>query len=197
MTKREKILDSALACMVEYGVKETPVSLIADRAGVATGTIYHYFENKSCILKTLFLEERKKFAEAISLAIDKNSSLEQQFRDGWYAIYWFYIKHQPSFKFHEQMIRSNELSFETKLEVVDSYLVFKELIENGIAHGYFEKMRPSILIELVHAHISSAVGLLVYHHVSLTKEDLEELYRVSLKSVKQETFMLSETPVAV
>lgn len=184
MTKREKILGSALECIVEHGVKETPVSLIADRARVATGTIYHYFENKSCILKELFLDERKKFSTAIASAIDKDSALEEQFREGWYAIYWFYINHQASFKFHEQVVRSNALSFETKLEVVCSYARFKEIIAHGITLGYFEKMRPSVLIEFIHADIASAVGLLVYHHVSLTKEELENLYRLSLKRIK-------------
>jgi len=43
---RQNILDAALYCFGEFGYKRTANRLIAERARLTTGTIYHYFDNK-------------------------------------------------------------------------------------------------------------------------------------------------------
>jgi TetR/AcrR family fatty acid metabolism transcriptional regulator len=48
--KYQRILDSAIAVIAEKGFFGSRVSDIADRAGVADGTIYLYFKNKEQIL---------------------------------------------------------------------------------------------------------------------------------------------------
>lgn len=47
--KREAILAAALDLFAERTFEGTPVPLIAERAGVATGTIYRYFESKETL----------------------------------------------------------------------------------------------------------------------------------------------------
>jgi len=50
--KYERILDAAVAVFAEKGFFSSRVSDIADRAGVADGTVYLYFKNKEEILMT-------------------------------------------------------------------------------------------------------------------------------------------------
>src|SRR5208337_2715482 len=51
--KRTRILQAARKTFNEYGVEKTPISLIAKRANIATGTIYLYFKSKEDIVKGL------------------------------------------------------------------------------------------------------------------------------------------------
>ena len=44
--KYQRILDAAIEVIAEHGFFHSRVSEIADRAGVADGTIYLYFKNK-------------------------------------------------------------------------------------------------------------------------------------------------------
>lgn len=53
---RKKILDISLMLFSEHGYDATPISKIADEAGVAKSLIYHYFKKKSDILDELFDE---------------------------------------------------------------------------------------------------------------------------------------------
>jgi len=55
-TKRRQILDAAVHVFARQGFHGCRVSDIADEAGVAYGLVYHYFDSKSEILDTLFLE---------------------------------------------------------------------------------------------------------------------------------------------
>lgn len=49
----KNIVDTATAIIVERGVRALNTNLVAERAGVNVGTVYHYFPNKSAILVEL------------------------------------------------------------------------------------------------------------------------------------------------
>src|SRR5439155_23335905 len=49
--KYQRILDAAILVIAEHGYFQSRVSEIAERAGVADGTIYLYFKSKEEILK--------------------------------------------------------------------------------------------------------------------------------------------------
>jgi len=55
--RREQILDSALRVFAHKGFASASNKDIAREAGITTGLIYHYFESKAALLKSL-LEER-------------------------------------------------------------------------------------------------------------------------------------------
>lgn len=55
--RREQILDAALHVFANKGFDRASNKDIAKEAGITTGLIYHYFENKGALLKSL-LEER-------------------------------------------------------------------------------------------------------------------------------------------
>jgi TetR/AcrR family fatty acid metabolism transcriptional regulator len=50
--KYQRILDAAVEVIAENGYFNSPVSAIAQRAGVADGTIYLYFKSKDDVLRT-------------------------------------------------------------------------------------------------------------------------------------------------
>jgi len=58
--KREEIIRASLELIAEHGFHGSPMSMIADRAGVAAGTIYRYFENKDALIIALFGEIDEK-----------------------------------------------------------------------------------------------------------------------------------------
>jgi TetR/AcrR family fatty acid metabolism transcriptional regulator len=54
--KHKLILDAALDLMSQYGYRKTSIDEIAERAGVAKGTVYLYFRDKREILISLLKE---------------------------------------------------------------------------------------------------------------------------------------------
>lgn len=48
------ILSAATDIVVERGIKDLNTNLVAERAGINVGTLYHYFPNKAAILAELF-----------------------------------------------------------------------------------------------------------------------------------------------
>jgi len=58
--KREEIVRAALALIAERGFHGAPLAMIAGRAGVGTGTIYLYFDNKDELIAEIYkdIEDR-------------------------------------------------------------------------------------------------------------------------------------------
>src|ERR1700689_3218095 len=62
---RRRVMDSAQLCFSEQGYRETSNRMIAEKAGVTPGTIYHYFENK----RDLFLSVHREIQQEIQLRV--------------------------------------------------------------------------------------------------------------------------------
>src|SRR5262249_55170937 len=65
LDRRQAILESALRLFGERGFHGTTVPEIAERAGVATGTIYRYFASKEALVNTLFQIHKEAVARAL------------------------------------------------------------------------------------------------------------------------------------
>jgi AcrR family transcriptional regulator len=57
--RERSLLDAAASLFVEKGVSATSIDDIAERAGVAKGTFYHYFHDRAAMLEAL----RKRFSQ--------------------------------------------------------------------------------------------------------------------------------------
>lgn len=54
MTKRKKILQTAMNLFIKKGIQSTSTASIAKEAGVATGTLFHHFKTKEELVHELY-----------------------------------------------------------------------------------------------------------------------------------------------
>jgi len=64
----------------ERGFHGTPMSMIADKAGVGAGTIYRYFENKEDLILQLYLEIKRETGKALLAGYSEELPLRERFR---------------------------------------------------------------------------------------------------------------------
>ena len=67
--KHQRITDAAVQVFAERGFHLARISDIADRAGVADGTIYLYFRNKEDILLSIFESKMDELIAGVHLAL--------------------------------------------------------------------------------------------------------------------------------
>ncbi len=81
---REKLIAVGYDLIREMGLKKMKISIIAERAGIATGTFYHFFASKEAYVKALIEEQDQKMQMQLLplLQNGKKLTLEQ-------AIRWF------------------------------------------------------------------------------------------------------------
>jgi len=69
--KHQRILDAAIEVIAEHGFFHSRVSEIADRAGVADGTIYLYFKNKDELLMAAIDSAFHEFIQRARIAVEQ------------------------------------------------------------------------------------------------------------------------------
>lgn len=73
---RERIIAAALAIVAEHGYAGCSVAAVAERAGIATGTVYRHFPAKADLVAEVFrtASQREVDAVARAAALDRSSA---------------------------------------------------------------------------------------------------------------------------
>jgi len=74
---REKILVNAKRRLFEQGYQHISLREVAKESGIATGTIYNYFENKDYLIANIMLEDWMAAIEKMEEAIAKAGSVKE------------------------------------------------------------------------------------------------------------------------
>lgn len=78
--KYQRILDAAIDVIAEHGFFHSRVSEIADRAGVADGTIYLYFKNKDELLMAAIDSAFHRFIQSAKSALEHTPEPREKLR---------------------------------------------------------------------------------------------------------------------
>jgi AcrR family transcriptional regulator len=70
---RQRIVDAARGLIARGGYAEAQVAAVAERAGVATGTVYRHFPSKADLFAEVFREASQREVDAMAAAADTAS----------------------------------------------------------------------------------------------------------------------------
>jgi AcrR family transcriptional regulator len=145
--KGELILGAALDLFVERGFHGTSVPSVADKAGVAAGTIYHYFAGKEALVNAVY----KRWKAAISAEVLNDFPFtappREQFRRIWEKMADFAISHPKEFAFLELHHHASYLDAESM--AIEHQLVGfgVEMVKRAQAAQALKTLPAELLIE--------------------------------------------------
>jgi AcrR family transcriptional regulator len=134
--KRDDIIEASLDLIAEHGFHGTPMSLIAEQAGVGAGTIYRYFESKDVLIKELFAELEAKITAALLEGYSEKKPLRERFIYLCERLLRYFLDNPVHFRFMEQYYNSPygvALRRDKFLDKGRQRDVFRELLEEGMA----------------------------------------------------------------
>ncbi|UFS70184.1 TetR family transcriptional regulator [Geomonas sp. RF6] len=104
--KRCTIMRATLEIVAEQGFHGTPMALVAERSGVAAGTIYRYFESKDVLIAEIyhFLEER--FLAVVMDGYPEGAPVRERFLHMGKALVKYCTSSPLEFRFLEQFHNS-------------------------------------------------------------------------------------------
>ncbi|MCG8307720.1 MAG: TetR/AcrR family transcriptional regulator [Cytophagales bacterium] len=172
--KKELIFKAALHLFTKNGFQETPTSLIAKQAGVATGTLFHYFKTKEDLIERLYLYCNNSFASYIEKGVDTATDLEKGLRTIFSRSVQWGLRHKKEFRYFQQYVNSPYFSNVTKEESEKVYGVLHDVFEKGKKAGIFRRIDAEILMDLTYGVFISAV----YHILVKKIRDKNEIDKV-------------------
>jgi AcrR family transcriptional regulator len=76
--KKHEILKTALELFVNNGFSATPTAVVAQKAKVANGTLFHYFPTKEKLICALYIEVKNNFVLSITETITKTPEIQTE-----------------------------------------------------------------------------------------------------------------------
>ncbi|SFM78577.1 TetR/AcrR family transcriptional regulator [Methanolobus profundi] len=151
--KRQTILDASLILFTDRGFHGTPTSLIAKEAGVATGTLFHYFKTKEELIDTLYLEIKKESGSVLEDAASCGDSCREKLDNVSNALADWGLDNPRKIYFMQQFCYSPYISSTAQEEGVANFAFLTDLIRTGIKEGWLRDYPP----ELIRSIVSSAL----------------------------------------
>lgn len=148
--KRSAILQAALKVFAEGGVNGVPMPVLAEQAGVGTGTIYRYFSSKEALVNELFREEKLSLNRRLYADLDKSLTPYEKFALVWQRMVLYTREAPASYRFMELQDHrpylddeSRTLDRETRAPLLEHYrLLQKQCV-------YRKDIRAEVLMALI------------------------------------------------
>ena len=174
MNKEKKILDTALKLFVEFGFHGTPTSKIAKDAGVANGTLFHYFATKETLIKELYVSIKNELNQNLAAQAISNDSIKEAFRKLYFTTINWAIVNQDKFYYIQQVHFSPHLAqipSEVLHEQIKMHFAF---IEKAKTSGEIKIIPNELLYTLVNSQIMGIYQYVLTQPTSRQQELIEQ-----------------------
>jgi len=150
-TKKQLLLETALALFVDQGIYATSTASIAKAAGVANGTLFHHFSSKDILVLELYKDIKRNFALQIPhLELDA-AQLKQQAKLIWQQAIDWALANADQQKFCLLVMQYQPLSAQAKAQVFhDEFGFLKQLILFGQQHQLIANYPIELMLESAH-----------------------------------------------
>lgn len=182
--KAEAILAAALELFVERGFHGTSVPSVAERAGVAAGTIYHYFASKDALVNALFKRWKMDISARIVTDFPHDKPAREQFRTIWERMADFAIAHPAELAFLELHHHSSYLDEESQ-GIENRVIEFGiATVEQAQAAQALKSLPAGLLMELVNGAFLGVFRACVAGRLPLTRETLMQAEQCCWEAVR-------------
>lgn len=141
---RDAILNAARARIAEGGYQAAQIHAVAASAGIATGTVYRYFDSKATLFAEVFQRVAQHEVDMVAVAAARDASCTERLQT-------------LASTFTQRALRAPRLAYALLAEPVDPLVeaerlafrqayakIIADLLRDGIADGSFAAQNPEL-----------------------------------------------------
>lgn len=176
--KKEAILKVTLDLLVERGFHDTPTSLIAKQAGVATGTLFYYFKNKEELINALYLETKSQMIKALKQAFVDTGSIEDRIRQLWKEGVKWGIMNPKAYKFIQQFSNSPYITHLTRHEASSQFEYWAIIIKEIENSHELKQVYPEFFEDFIEGILNLCVDHFRKHPEKISEENIDLVFDI-------------------
>lgn len=182
--KIAEIYAATLVLVKEQGLAGITMSMIAKKAGFATGTVYIYFANKEELIVKLFEKCSSDYANDYFAGYDPTAPFKVAFHTIWMNMLRYSIEHFDELVFIEQCFHSPFISDDTRKATKERLLPWRELIERGKKEKLIKQLDASWIMLFVRGSVRDLVKHCTYNQLKITDTFKESLFEMCWDGIK-------------
>jgi TetR/AcrR family transcriptional regulator, repressor of fatR-cypB operon len=149
VTTRDALMDAALSVFTEHTYAGSIVPMVAERAGVAVGTMYRHFPSKQALGNAVYQHWKGLLLERLAVP-SAGLSTRAEFAHMWTVLREFATTHPQAFAFLEYQQHAGYLDADSELLTERSNRLAADLIARGQARGEVRSGDPGVLVALAY-----------------------------------------------
>ena len=181
--KREAILKATLNLLVERGFHDTPTSLIAKEAGVATGTLFHHFKNKEELINALYLETKRKMIDVLKEGVQSAGTIEEKIKHVWKSAVQWGIMHPKEYQFFQQYANSPFITKLTRDEAMNQFEFINDIIEEALKSDRIKNIYPEFFMDYFEGLFTMAMNHFRKHPEKISEENMDMMFDIYLTGI--------------
>lgn len=146
---RDVLLDAALAVFTERTYGDTPVALVAERAGVSVGTLYRYFPSKEALGNAVYRQWKSRLFEPLTRGDDEPRTAHEEFTQIWDVLRLFATERPNAFAFLEFQQHESYLDDESRALSASVDAASADFVVRGQRSGEIRSGDATMLVALV------------------------------------------------
>ncbi len=148
--KRFAVIHAALDLVAEHGFHGAPMAAVADRAEVAAGTIYRYFESKDALILETYRFLENALNEVLTQGYPEGGTVRERYLHVGGALVRYLVDSPREFRFLEQF-RNSPYGAIRRREILlgkDDRNLVLDLFEEGKRGGIVKDLPVPVLMAL-------------------------------------------------
>ena len=164
--KRERILIAARRLFVEQGIQHTATASIAREAGVANGTLFHYFKTKKDLINALREDITRSFFIVTTAGIENEKTTKRKIRLWCSNTIKWALNRPHDYLFLQQCSITPNCTGES-MEGISKHMLFcYDLIDQGKEEKILKDIPTEMLYQLVTYQLHGTINFLMQQNES-------------------------------
>lgn len=184
-SKIDLIYKAALDLIVKIGYVELKMSDVAKEAGIATGTLYIYFNNKEDLINKLYLHLKRLKTQEIIQEYDPKAPFFANFKQIWYQYLAVSSKDSHQMIFLEQYQRSPYLREDTKRQTENLLAPIAEILAAGQQQGLVKEAPVEILLGYLIGSANEIIKIHFDKNEAISPTTIDACFEMSWHSIKR------------
>jgi AcrR family transcriptional regulator len=161
--KRKAIMDACLKLFCTTCFQDTSTAKISQQAGVATGTLFLYFENKEELVNELYLECKEAYAAYVEEGVWEHTSFKAQIRHIWDRNLQWKRDNPDKNKFMKQFCSSPALTNVTQEKATIRLRLMNDVVKQAIDNKEVAASSTKLLSAMISGYFHIAALFLLEH----------------------------------
>jgi AcrR family transcriptional regulator len=165
--RRAQILRATIQVVARHGFEAATASLIAEHAGVSKGLIWHYFADKTDLLKQAVLATVRLVRDEVVAAVDPSTPVPDAIRTYVRTVASIRQKHPDEFRAMDRIIRRLEEPDGSPafslLDYEELYQGQQALFQRGQAEGAFRALDTRVMAITYQGAVDAMLSYLDSH----------------------------------
>ena len=176
--KELKIMDASIKLFVERGFHGTSTAEIAKTAGVATGTLFHYFKTKEELINRLYVYTKENMLNEISEQYDHKKTFKENIKPLWLKLVYFGINEHYKFQFILTFHCSPYITSLTREQIETYTESMLGIYKNGIEKQKIKEISFEMVLDYFWGNIVTAVIHFGKYPENLNEKNLDVVFEL-------------------